>query len=189
MRSHLLRWPPGPQLFRRGSARTRAEFHHMQDLEGSHSPLEMLGYYQARDSRVHGGPRAQRAVRVQQAGINTDHWAPRHTWTPEHARTHVWVSQADSAGSIPVTRSTREKRCNTSRSGAFSYTETAPVGVLNRLPCHHPTLSSAPAPASSPSSGLVFVDPAGLAFALVAASTISLMAAAMARSASALACW
>jgi len=44
-------------------------------------------------------------------------------------------SQADSAGSIPVTRSTREKRCNTSESGAISHTETAPVGIRNRTPC------------------------------------------------------
>jgi len=35
-------------------------------------------------------------------------------------RRHKNSSQADSAGSIPVTRSTREKCCNTSESGAIS---------------------------------------------------------------------
>ena len=38
-------------------------------------------------------------------------------------------SQADSAGSIPVTRSTREKRCKPSELGAISYVETAPDGI------------------------------------------------------------
>src|SRR5450759_3509400 len=60
-----------------------------------------------------------------------------------------------------------------------------PKSAAVPLPCHYPNLASAPAPSSSSSSGLVFVDAAGLASALVAASTISLMAAAMARSASA----
>ena len=65
----------------------------------------------------------------------------------------------------------------------------APVGVANRLPCHYraitPTWQALQPQSSSSSSGLVVIDPAGLASALVAASTISLMAAAMARSASA----
>src|SRR5664280_2394427 len=44
-------------------------------------------------------------------------------------------SQADSAGSIPVTRSTREKHCRTMQSGAISPLDTAPVGIRNRQAC------------------------------------------------------
>ena len=36
-------------------------------------------------------------------------------------------SQADSAGSIPVTRSTREKRCRTTQLGIIVHCETAPA--------------------------------------------------------------
>ena len=57
-----------------------------------------------------------RAVRVQQAGVKTDHSRPRQIGPRSVDGGSVSDSQADSAGSIPVTRSTREKRCNTSES-------------------------------------------------------------------------
>ena len=54
-----------------------------------------------------------RAVRVQQAGVKTDHSQPRQIGPRSMDGGSVSDSQADSAGSIPVTRSTREKRCST----------------------------------------------------------------------------
>src|ERR1035437_3213787 len=61
-----------------------------------------------------------RAVRVQQAGVKTDHSQP-HLIDPRSADGgSVSDSQVDSAGSIPVTRSTREKRCSTSKSAYIS---------------------------------------------------------------------
>jgi hypothetical protein len=75
-----------------------------------------------------------RAVRVQQAGVKTDHSRPRQIGPRSVDGGSVSDSQADSAGSIPVTRSTREKRCSTSESdvslkqvNAHSRPETAPV--------------------------------------------------------------
>jgi len=53
-----------------------------------------------------------RAVRVQQAGVKTDHSQPRQIGPRSVDGGSVSDSQADSAGSIPVTRSTREKRCS-----------------------------------------------------------------------------
>ena len=52
-----------------------------------------------------------RAVRVQQAGVKTDHSRPRQIGPRSVDGGSVSDSQADSAGSIPVTRSTRETRC------------------------------------------------------------------------------
>src|ERR1019366_147458 len=57
-----------------------------------------------------------RAVRVQQAGVKTDHSQPRQIGPRSVDGGSVSDSQADSAGSIPVTRSIREQRCNTSES-------------------------------------------------------------------------
>src|SRR5450759_5312534 len=54
-----------------------------------------------------------RAVRVQQAGVKTDHSRPRQIGPRSVDGGSVSDSQADSAGSIPVTRSTREKCCST----------------------------------------------------------------------------
>jgi len=53
-----------------------------------------------------------RAVRVQQAGVKTDHSRPRQIGPRSVDGGSVSDSQADSAGSIPVTRSKREKRCS-----------------------------------------------------------------------------
>src|SRR5664280_1982419 len=61
-----------------------------------------------------------RAVRVQQAGVNTDHSRPRQIGPRSVDGGSVSDSQADSAGSIPVTRSTHEKRCSTSESDCIS---------------------------------------------------------------------
>jgi len=55
-----------------------------------------------------------RAVRVQQAGVKTDHSRPRQIGPRSVDGGSVSDSQADSAGSIPVTRSTREKCCSIS---------------------------------------------------------------------------
>jgi len=61
-----------------------------------------------------------RAVRVQQAGVKTDHSRPRQIGPRSVDGGSVSDSQADSAGSIPVTRSTREKHCSTSESDCSS---------------------------------------------------------------------
>ena len=53
-----------------------------------------------------------RAVGVQQAGVKTDHSQPRQIGPRSVDGGSVSDSQADSAGSIPVTRSTREKHCH-----------------------------------------------------------------------------
>ena len=75
------------------------------------------GYNQRRDLRVHGA----RALGVQSTcnkpgstQVNDDHVAEGLRST-DHGRGQV--SQVDSAGSIPVTRSTRENRCSTCESG------------------------------------------------------------------------
>src|SRR5664280_881377 len=88
-----------------------------------------------------------RAVRVQQAGVKTDHSRPRQIGPRSVDGGSVSDSQADSAGSIPVTRSTREKRCSTSESdislkqvNAHSRPKTAlvqlrvPIGHLGECP-------------------------------------------------------
>jgi hypothetical protein len=61
-----------------------------------------------------------RAVRVQQAGVKTDHSRPRQIGPRSVDGGSVSDSQADSAGSIPVTRSTREKRCRNSNFDCIS---------------------------------------------------------------------
>ena len=53
-----------------------------------------------------------RAVRVQQAGVKTDHSRPRQIGPRSVDGGSVSDSQADSAGSIPVTRSMLEYRCS-----------------------------------------------------------------------------
>src|ERR1035437_7491462 len=63
-----------------------------------------------------------RAVRVQQAGVKTDHSRPRQIGPRSVDGGSVSDSQADSAGSIPVTRSKREKRCSTGESDCISHT-------------------------------------------------------------------
>ena len=66
------------------------------------------------------GVGGSRAVRMQQAGVKTDHSQPRQIGPRSVDGGAVSDSQADSAGSIPVTRSTREKRCSTGESEAIS---------------------------------------------------------------------
>jgi len=46
-------------------------------------------------------------------------------------------SQADSAGSIPVTRSTREKRCSTSESDSIFQVDQRSFGARKRHSCHY----------------------------------------------------
>ena len=48
------------------------------------------------------------------------------TLSAVRSRRHSYHSQADSAGSIPVTRSTREKRCYTYESGAIFHLDRRP---------------------------------------------------------------
>jgi hypothetical protein len=91
---------------------------------------------------------------VQQGGVNTDHSRPRQIDPPSVDGGSVSDSQADSAGSIPVTRSTREKRCSTSefawisQAGQDSFaSETALVPL--RVPLA--ILASAPADCQFPS--------------------------------------
>src|ERR1019366_8100155 len=95
-----------------------------------------------------------RAVRVQQAGVKTDHSQPRQIGPRSVDGGSVSDSQADRAGSIPVTRSTREKRCSTIESdvslkqvNAHSRPETAPVPL--RVPLA--ILASAPGDCQFPS--------------------------------------
>jgi hypothetical protein len=58
------------------------------------------------------------------------------TLMPVRSRRHSYHSQADSAGSIPVTRSTREKCCKTSKSAANAPLEPTLGGTRIGPPCH-----------------------------------------------------
>jgi hypothetical protein len=74
-----------------------------------------------------------RAVRVQQAGVKTDHSRPRQIGPRSVDGGSVSDSQADSAGSIPVTRSTREKRCRTGEFDDLSSFQSV-IAVYSRAP-------------------------------------------------------
>ena len=66
---------------------------------------------------------------------------PRNPQRTKHTPMSSDSSQADSAGSIPVTRSTLEKRCRTNKSGTVSHQK--------RRPRNHPGAAS-PCPLTRP---------------------------------------
>ena len=70
----------------------------------------MLGYHQTRDPHVHGLPSRRRTM--SERSMTDSHGQPGIllTLSSVRSRRHSYHSQADSAGSIPVTRSVREKR-------------------------------------------------------------------------------
>ena len=80
----------------------------------------MLGYHQPRDPHVHGLPSRRRTM--SERSMTDSHGQPGIllTLSSVRSRRHSYHSQADSAGSIPVTRSKREQRCSTSESDWIS---------------------------------------------------------------------
>jgi hypothetical protein len=62
---------------------------------------------------------------------------PRNSQRTKHIPMRSCSSQADSAGSIPVTRSKREKCCHTYELSANSPSGAVPVGIRNQLSCHY----------------------------------------------------
>src|ERR1035437_7647347 len=80
----------------------------------------MLGYHQPRDPQVHGLPSRRRTM--SERSMTDSHGQPGIllTLSSVRSRRHSYHSQADSAGSIPVTRSKHEQRCSTSESDWIS---------------------------------------------------------------------
>jgi hypothetical protein len=94
----------------------------MQDQVCNHSPLGMLGYHQPRDVPVHGLRRVGEGRATSERSLADSHGQIGILLTlfAVRSRRHSYHSQADRAGSIPVTRSKREKRCSTSESDCIS---------------------------------------------------------------------
>jgi hypothetical protein len=88
-----------------------------------------------------------RAVRVQQAGVKTDHSRPRQIGPRSVDGGSVSDSQVDSAGSIPVTRSKCEKRC-----GRTALEESSPLPICVSGPCSGHFGPQISTPRDSPSS-------------------------------------
>src|ERR1019366_7695421 len=78
-----------------------------------------LGYDQPRDSHVHGRPSHRRTMSERSLADNHGQIRILLTLPAVRLRGHSYHSQADSAGSIPVTRSTRENCCHSYELGAI----------------------------------------------------------------------
>jgi hypothetical protein len=75
-------------------------------------PIEMLGCHQPRDSHVHGRPSRGLTMSERCLAVNHGHSGVLLTLFAVRSRRHSYHSQADSAGSIPVTRFTRKSGCS-----------------------------------------------------------------------------
>jgi len=148
---------------------------------GNCSPLEMLGYDQPRDSHFHERPCHGRTISERSLTDSHGQSGMLLTLSAVRSRRHSYHSQADSAGSIPVTRSTHEKRCRTMQSDAISLWIRHPLASeigTRALPCPWPSLLDSLAPAA--------MDVSGSSSNRVSMRSI---ASAIARSRSAVRCW
>ena len=96
----------------------RQERRPLHPLRSGHKAGERRESSLATDRPDVGGTRA---LRVQQSRVKTGHSPPGQIRPRERRSRAVSDSQADSAGSIPVTRSIREKRCSRSALEDFMF--------------------------------------------------------------------
>jgi hypothetical protein len=105
-------WPPGPKL-RSGTRLKPSRGPWRIGYQERHfSSLEMLGYHQPRDSHIHGRPSRGLTMNERCLTVNHGQTGVLLTMFAVRSRRHSCHSQADSAGSIPVTRFTRKSGCS-----------------------------------------------------------------------------